>query len=244
MTKQQKFSLLAEEVNKCHICENMKTIPYFEDSECLTNAVHGLDTDTPFVNLWNLWQGNLDSEIMVIGQDFGQIEDIDILKDKWNNGTYQNYTDKNLRELFEYAFKINIDSKNTPLFFTNMANCYRKKSTTGEMHSGWLPICANKFMFRLIDIIQPKIIIVLGRNTFEALFCLDGAKLICIDDKNKIEKENFATVIKHNYKLKSLQWEIPVFPVYHPGANSQINRSFEEQKNDWKRIYEIYSNIK
>ena len=171
--KKDEFRRLVEDVSKCHICERLVTLPHIENSECLENDDHGLDTDRPYINRWNLWQGNLDADIMVIGQDYGQKEDgVAVEVCSWSNKKDQ--TNIRLKELFEKAFKIALDSNETPLFFTNMANCYRKKRTSGGMHSGWLPICANKYMERLIRIVRPKIIIVLGRSAFEALHCMEN----------------------------------------------------------------------
>ena len=129
-----------------------------------------------------------------------------------------------------------------PLFFTNMANCYRKKKTSGGMHSGWLPICANKYMERLIRIVRPKIIIVLGRSAFEALHCMENLSVKCLDPI-KSGKESYAEMIQHHYQLDLGDEKIDVFPVYHPGANSQMNRTFWQQLDDWKKISKHYKSL-
>ena len=236
--KKDEFRRLVEDVSKCHICERLVTLPHIENSESLENDDHGLDTDHPYINRWNLWQGNLDADIMVIGQDYGQKEDgVAVEVCSWSNKKDQ--TNVRLKELFEKAFKIDLDSNESPLFFTNMANCYRKKRTSGGMHSGWLPICANKYMERLIRIIRPKIIIVLGRSAFEALHCMENLSVQCLDFI-KSGKESYAEMIQHLYQIDLGDEKIDVFPVYHPGANSQINRTFEQQIEDWKKISEHY----
>ena len=175
--KKDEFRRLAEDVSRCHICEKMLTLPHIENSECLENDDHGLNTDSPYVNRWNLWQGNLDADIMVIGQDYGLKED-GVAVEVCLNGDDSNPTDKRLKELIQGAFGKPLDE--IPLFFTNMANCYRKRRTSGGMHSGWLPICANKYMERLIRIIRPKIIVVLGRRAFDALHCMENLSVTCL----------------------------------------------------------------
>ena len=92
--KIDEFRRLAEDVSKCHICERMVTLSHIENSECLENDDHGLDTDRPYVNRWNLWQGNLDSDIMVIGQDYGQKED-GVAAEVCLHGDSSNRTDMN-----------------------------------------------------------------------------------------------------------------------------------------------------
>ena len=238
--KKDEFRRLVEDVSKCHICERLVTLPHIENGESLENDDHGLDTDRPYINRWNLWQGNLDADIMVIGQDYGQKEDgVAIEVCSYANST--NHTDRKLRELIECAFDKSIDE--IPLFFTNMANCYRKKRTSGGMHSGWLPICANKYMERLIRIIRPKIIIVLGRSAFEALYCMENLTVQCLDPI-KSGKESYSDMIQHCYQIDFGDEKIGVFPVYHPGANSQMNRTFEQQLEDWKKISEHYKKVK
>lgn len=238
--KKDEFRRLAEDVSKCHICERLVTLPHIENSECLENDDHGLNTDRPYINRWNLWQGNLDADIMVIGQDYGQKED-GVAIEVCSYADSTNHTDRKLRELIECAFDKSLDE--IPLFFTNMANCYRKKRTSGGMHSGWLPLCANKYMERLIRIIRPKIIIVLGRSAFEALHCMENLPVKCLDPI-KSGKENYAEMIQHRYQIDLGDESINVFPVYHPGANSQINRTFKQQLEDWEKISKHYKKVK
>lgn len=239
--KNERFKALAEDVCRCHICENLVTLPHLKNSEKLINDDHGLNDKQPYVNRWNLWQGDLNADIMVIGQDYGQMED----DPNFNRsiGDDSNPTDKKLKQLFQTCFNFDLDSKTAPLFFTNMANCYRVQRTSGGMHSGWLPLCANKFMARLIRIIRPKIIIVLGRVAFEAFYCMDGLPLICLDAAEK-GKESFDEIIQHRYRLDLDGENIDVFPVFHPGSNSQINRTFDRQLEDWKKIAEHYKKVK
>lgn len=240
--KAVEFRRLIEEVANCHICEKLVTLPHLKNSERLENDDHGLDTDHPYLNRWNLWHGNLDADIMVIGQDYGTKEDGNAF-DVCNFATTTNPTNARLKELFMDALRIDLDANETPLFFTNMANCYRKKRTSGGMHSGWLPICANKYMERLIRIIRPKIIIVLGRSAFEAMHCMEQLSITC---SNSVEngKDSYAEIISHNYQIDLDGSKIDVFPVYHPGANSQLNRTEEEQLKDWQKIKDCYDKVK
>ncbi|MBO5213520.1 MAG: hypothetical protein J6B86_01960 [Clostridia bacterium] len=236
--KKEAFRSLVEEVSKCHVCAQMVTLPHLGGGECLENDDHGLNTDTPYINLWNLWQGNLDADILVIGQDYGQKEHSPDFDRRY--GDDSNPTDKNLKELFQSVLKINPDEKKEPLFFTNMANCYRKNSTSGAIHDGCISICANKFMARLIRIVEPKIIIVLGRRAFDAMFCLEGLPLKCTPNPNGLKTDTFEAMLQAFYQLEVNGKTIDVFPVYHPGFYSQKNRSMDLQKMDWERIAKCY----
>ncbi len=239
--KKSEFRKLAEDVSKCKVCSKMTTVPHLESGEVLENDRHGLDTDTPYVNRWNLWHGDLDADIMVIGQDYGTKESGENLS-LWNAGDHSCATNKTLKELFLKILNIDIDSNSEKLFFTNMANCYRMHKTTGNMHAGWLTVCANKFMERLIRIVRPKIIIVLGRSAFEALYCMDGLTVSCCDPE-KNGKRTFSEIIKRKYQIDLDGQKIAVFPVFHPGSNAKINRDINLQYEDWKRIDECYKNM-
>ena len=240
MDKRSEFMKLAEDVSQCHICEGMKTRPNTSQGEYLVNDGHGLGTGKPYVNLWNLWNGDLDADIMVIGQDFGTVDDADKLQNAWKTDTYNSPTDKRLRDLFRETFSFDVNDGSAPLFFTNMACCYRHNAVSGEMHGGWLPVCASRFMGRLIRIVSPKIIIVLGQKTFEAMFGLDGIQMECTDPQDTAGKETFESIMAASYRLVIDGKAINVFPVYHPGTNSIINRKFEKQIEDWKRIKKCY----
>lgn len=240
--KKEDFRLLAEDVAHCHICERLVTVPHLQNSERLENDDHGLGTDNPYVNLWNLWQGNLDAEIMVIGQDYGTKEEGNVLESR-KYADMMNPTDRRLKRLFKKAFGIDLDSGEATLFFTNTANCYRKQRTSGGAHSAWLPICANKFMARLIRIIRPKIVVVLGKAAFEALHCMEDLPLICCNPADK-GTDSFSEALRHRYQIDLGGTPIEVFPVYHPGTNSQMNRTEAQQLEDWKRIAQYYQGIK
>ena len=240
--KERLFVELAQNVRNCEVCKYMLTMPHIANPEYLVNDDHGLNTDNPYVNLWNLWHGNINADIMVIGQDFGQWQEPQAFYNKQFFGKYDSHTDQALSELFEQIFGMNLVEKDAPLFFANIANCYRKQKTTGTMHSGWLPICANKFMARLITIIQPKVIIVLGKAAFEAMYCLEGMPIIC-KNPSCSSKDSLDEIMNHEYYLVCNNKEVRVFPVYHPGANSIRNRSKERQLADWRAIKKYYDAI-
>lgn len=233
--KKAEFEALCKEVRECRICENVKFSPYLKNSDFLKNeVVYNKETDEPYINKWNDVYGSLDAEIMIIGQDYGAFDD--------NNSP----TDDNLNKLIsEFILHGNNSTEKIRIFQTNLANCYRQKKSTGKFNTGCLALCAYKYMGRLIKIISPKVIIVLGQTTFEALAFCDGADLICTNPYEKQVDSNFSTIIKKNYELKFKDGNtIPVFPVYHPGSNGNRNRSEQNQKTDWQRIRKYLGEVK
>ena len=231
MDKKTAFRQLAEKVSCCHLCAQMMMPPHHINGERLENDNHGLNTTSPYVNQWNLWCYNLDAEILVVGQDYGTRD---------SDSEQLSMTDPTtiaLIKLFKEAFDMDLTAPNAPVFFTNAANCYRQKKTTGSMHPAWIPLCAHKFLGELISIIQPKFVIALGREAFMALTCLNNMPLQCCDPQN-LGKDTLSAYMQHQYALKSENKNIAVFPVYHPGALGQRNRPLAQQIEDWKRIAE------
>lgn len=264
-SKKEMYIELVKNVKDCHICEYIKSPVYSEVGEYLKNDNHGIvdeekiDIDNIYVNRWNMWQGSLDADIMVIGQDFGKIIIGDREKaetHRWwnvkNVSEWDSPTDENLYEIFGKSFGKEFDLKKpcNKLFFTNIACCYRQNSTSGQANSGWFHLCASKFIHKLIKIIEPKLIIVLGLQTFEALGSSSGGMLVCKrnEEYKNDKKISLTKMIDGNYCFEyqykdEHEKSIRVCPVFHPGANSKRNRP-EKQEDDWKKIKEIYDSLK
>lgn len=208
------------------------------------------------INYWSYFQGAncLDASIMLVGQDFGAVKAIDIenmlAKSKAiDEGKSMNYldevdvvapTDINLCSLFQHAFNIDIHHlRHKELFFTNIVLGYRKTTC-----SGFLPNkCFEKdlpFFEMLVGIIKPKIIICLGRKTFEyALKALHAPK-------PKYNKYNELIASRNNcINVCRDDYSTVVCGVAHCGSMETINRcqevkskdkGIELQKGDWKYI--------
>ena len=219
--KEQEFIELRNKVKKCRICENIFFSPHLENSDRL---VCGKDAPD---GLWNNPK-DLDAEYMVIGQDYGSLE------------TEEFPTDKTLKALFaESKFKIEDVENSSKVFFTNIVNCYRCNKSTGEINKGCLSVCAREFMSELIRIISPRAIIVLGKEPFFAMnFCRD-AKIVCTNKSTEKLNNNLSKIMKYEYVLEFDDGlKIPIYPVYHPGANGRRTRNEDDQKSDWSKIKE------
>ena len=134
--------------------------------------------DCKEINLWTYWQGrgNLDAKIMLVGQDWGcpeelsstiqNIQSINLGETEEYHYDTTNPTDKNLVELFQsVGIDISNGHRDDRLFFTNFVLGYRSKGLTGNFKARWVRE-SIPFIRRLVDIIEPQIIICLGKNTF------------------------------------------------------------------------------
>ncbi len=139
------------------------------------------------INLWTYWQGyqldDIDSkhvDILLVGQDWGNpyndlsvCEHIEALQSGEKYSVYfgdkPGHTDKMLIDLFE-LLGCDIKKKNPGkrIFFTNYSLGYRAKdcSETGGMTKGLMKM-DQLYFNELVEILCPKVIICLGKITFE-----------------------------------------------------------------------------
>ena len=162
---------------------------------------------------------------MLVGQDWGS--PADAAKDymaqfaEINAGSRSSYwldgksiTDNNLIELFSsIGYVVSSGAPwNHDLFFTNFVLGYRNKGFSGKFQMRWLN--ENKqFFLRLVNIIEPKVIICLGRHTFRGV-------MMAFDRKIKIGSYNAFIMGKDNPVEVSLPsgQKTYVFAEAHCGA--------------------------
>lgn len=213
--------------------------------------------DCKEINLWTYWQGrgNLNAKIMLVGQDWGTPTNTDSVQlmetiRQINRGTTLCYmdgnssvTDNQLIELFKilnYDISINT-SQNQDLFFTNFVLGYRQGNISGGDKRAWFRKDAP-FFAELVDIIEPKIILCLGRKTFEAVLKALGYSLM-----PKIRKYNSFIESTQNPIELSLNdsHHLYVFALAHSGVLGTMNRNrglpkqkcmLEYQRRDWEKI--------
>ena len=211
--------------------------------------------DCEEINLWTYWQGkdSLDARIMLVGQDWGCPEEC---AEEYmaqfpaiNEGKQQSYrrdgesiTDDNLTELFHsIGYEIGEGERwNPDLFFTNFVLGYRNKGLSGHFKRRWLR--ENKdFFLRLANIVEPEIIICLGRNVFDGV-------MMAFDKKVRFKGYNAFLTGKDNPVAVTLSSgkQVYVFAQAHCGAMGTLNRNrpkdpsgaigLELQKKDWSKM--------
>ncbi len=200
------------------------------------------------INLWAYWQGSLNAKIMLVGQDWGcpydktannVMANIQAIKSGLNVSYMHNNnstTNKNLRTLFG-TLGYNIDEKQKDLFFTNFVLGYREKGFSGGKLREWEE-ASSKFFGELVDIIEPEIIICLGKFTLAGVLNTFGKKKAVNNYNLFIESdENPISVTLHSEK------QIKIYGMAHCGAMGTMNRNgktscnnLDKQINDWHRI--------
>ncbi|MFC6440284.1 uracil-DNA glycosylase family protein [Bowmanella sp. JS7-9] len=181
--------------------------------------------DCEEIGAWSQWQGNLDAKILLIGQDWG---DIDYFTDNKGQDIDQNPTNKNLIELFRcIGIEIGTPStpnKSAPVFFTNsILGIKEEGKMAGKVNQSWARQCTKEFLTPLIEIIEPKIIITLGTHAFSEVAYLYGLK-----------KSSLKNILASSPEI-SIENKL-ICPRFHCGGRGLANRKLDLQKQDWLRI--------
>ena len=210
--------------------------------------------DCKEVNLWTYWQGrgHMDAQVMLVGQDWGcawdesaaaVIENVRAMNDGktvYYMAGNDNPTDKLLTVLFE-SIGFDISRDDPRLFFTNFVLGYRVKGTSGGFKKKWADANA-KYFRRLVEIISPRILLCLGKDTTRSVLNCFGLPMPT-GSFNKIIED------KSNPFCVRLSDGNPVyiFALAHCGVMGTLNRNRGSGKKllpdlqiqDWSRIRPI-----
>ncbi len=222
------------------------------------------------INLWSYWQGRgvYHPNIMLIGQDWGCpfssknagiVERIYKCKtqpvnpeedrtcyyfDDLNENSFVFKTDTNLAELFrslDMGYDDLLHVRYDDLFFTNVCLGYRSNGNSGNFKKSWIAEVEKYVYPKLIDVLQPKVIICLGKETYESF-------LKTMEVKDSRDRSDYNQFIEANnlkpYEIKN----IPIFAFAHCGSMGTLNRnngensSLDIQKSDWGHIKKYLKN--
>lgn len=243
----------SKELRYCALIEKVKaSYPPYDANKC-EDALHLCWCDEcQEINLWTYWQGRdcLDAKIMLVGQDWGSpwdtsSENIMSKIQTANAGNEFDYiagndsiTDNHLAELFD-SLGYNIAKPCPDLFFTNFILGYRNHGLSGGYNTAWKNHDKD-FFHELADIIGPRVILCLGRSTFEGVLSAFDVKLKIGNYNDFIESSASPVSVTLNNGETCY-----VFALAHCGAMGTLNRNrgrdvaaagLDLQKKDWARI--------
>ena len=225
--------------------------PVYQDSVVYDkNQLVWCDACKKEINLWSYWQGSLDAKIMLVGQDWGcpfdQSSSTTITEiQKANNGETYNYlsstaspTDKNLVALFSQALGKDLTKPDNDLFFTNFVLGYRIHGSSGSFQKDWAAH-DRRYFKELVEIIQPKVILCLGKATFREVLAS-----LAPDLKPRIGMYNRYIESERNSVAITMSSGncISVFALAHCGVMGTLNRnrkeslSLDQQIGDWEKV--------
>jgi uracil-DNA glycosylase len=164
----------------------------------------------------------------VVGQDWG---DVSYFR-RWEGRDQPsgNPTNENLQRLLK---KVGVrvakprDQQDQVVFFTNLILCLKTGGLQGRVDEEWFTNCACTFTKPLIDIINPRAVLGLGKKVSECILSLYGIPY----KKNDV----FSRMI--NLSPYRLTKSTVLFPLYHCGAGGvNRNRPMPEQEKDWSKV--------
>ena len=186
--------------------------------------------DSKQIGPWPLWQGNLNAELLVVGQDWGDISYFQ----KWQGRDQPsgNRTNENLQRLLD-QIGVRVgrprDPQDQVVFFTNLILCLKRGGLQAPVDDSWFTNCARTFFGPLVEIIKPRAILALGKKVSEAILDLYGIQ----------HSKNLRLSEMMSLSPYPLTGSTVLFPLYHCGAGGvNRNRSIGEQEKDWSRIKE------
>lgn len=208
--KEQKILALKEQISQCTLCANLgsKSLinPHSTDEISIKKRPY-------FLEYWSDTTRNWNAEYMIIGQDWGSIEYASCAPFIPGGFDPQNPTDILLNKAIANA---QIEDK---VHVTNSTICLRRGHLSGqENFSEKSPRNCLPFLRSQIEIIQPKIIITLGKLVTSLFLDLPASKKF----------ENVAYTLTSAKGFQNTR----IFPIYHLGTLGQANRS-HVKKFDW-----------
>ncbi|MDA8091078.1 MAG: uracil-DNA glycosylase family protein [Nitrospiraceae bacterium] len=218
--KREAYEELVKKRKSCRLCCGLSNPSYVSDGKYDSNEI----------GPWSLWQSNLNAELLIVGQDWGDISYFQ----KWEGRDQpaKNPTNENLQDLLAHI-DIQIgkprEIQGQVIFFTNLILCFKQGGLQSPVKNDWLINCTREFFRPLIEIINPRVILALGKRVSESI--LDRYKIPY--SKNK---KLYDIMQRSPYELTS---STVLFPLYHCGAGSiNRNRPMIEQKKDWTQVSE------
>jgi hypothetical protein len=177
---------------------------------------------------WSRWQGSLEAEVVVVGQDWGN-EGYFLRNGGIDDDTEQ--TCSNLREMALCA-GWDLGTPNMPnpqpLFFSNAVLGIRKETgKSGTPPDAWVDDSVP-FLVGLLEIIQPRAIVSLGTSAYRA--CRLAMRGRASDDQIRLG----APLSQVHRLMPILRPRMPAwFAFYHCGPLGMANRSRDLQRQDW-----------
>ncbi len=177
---------------------------------------------------WSVWQGNLDATILIIGQDWC---DVDCYRQSKGKDDDANPTNRNLAQLLKESLGIDVGSatrpnQTAPIFFTNaILGMKAEGKMSGRVKTSWVRQSSEHFLLPLLHIVNPKIVITLGRIAYQAMAYLHPA----------LPYKRLSELVDSNHPIP-LNERMRLYAMFHCGRLGLANRPFERQLEDWRKI--------
>jgi uracil-DNA glycosylase len=215
--RREKYCALVQARKKCRACEGLVNPSNVESG--------AFDSDQ--IGPWSRWQGNLNAELMIVGQDWG---DTRYFIANHGHESSQNPTNDMLIRLLS-SIGVDVpaptatDSARGPLFLTNAILCLKEGGLQAAVKREWFEQCAARFLRPTIDIVAPRILISLGEWAYRA-----------INRAYDLQRMSFQQAVK-SHEGFLLTAHMLYFPRYHCGRRIlNTHRPLALQQADWQLV--------
>lgn len=240
MNKLKEFNKLIKDMGNCDQCTNIFKKTNKKLTDCsLINIYKDKEICLNIPTIWTDWYSRIDSDIMIIAQDWGTYSDMLKYREEYINllstdeeawYTLINRQDtlvhkklykylKKSAELEKYELEEDFLDK---IYLTNAVMCARQGTSYKDTKNFDVKPCTincTKFLKKQIDIVKPKIIVALGYHPLLAL--------------SKIY--NFEISPNHNDNLNIIKTNnLTIIPAYHPTAQVKEEEQLKIYRQIWK----------
>ena len=211
------YDALVRARKACRIC--------IERSPGRLRSCAEFDFDPEVVSHWEQWLGHRRPKLLLVGQDFGNVDYFVRCHGRDEPG---NPTNANLHRLLEAAgipVKAPPGSDpDAPVFATNSILCLKEGKMSSAIRSSWVDRCADAHLMPLVRFLRPPIVVAMGAQAWRAV-----RRVFALDDTPMRVSE-----------AAGGDWVAAdgtrVFAVGHPGPLGLTNRPWGQQLADWRHI--------
>ncbi len=183
------------------------------------------DFDPDVVSHWEQWLGHRSPKLLVVGQDFGNVDYFVRCRgrDEPNNKTNENL----YRLLTAAGIAVEHPSRRdsgAPVFLTNSILCIKEGAMNAPILASWVDACSEQHLLPLIRFLSPPIVVGMGNAGWRAVrrvFSLHHAHQL-------ISRAAGSCWIAED--------QTRIFAVGHCGPLGIINRPWQQQLSDWRQI--------
>ena len=249
MDKKICFDNLVDEMSNCNKCSKLIKKSKNDILDCsLINIYKDKEMCKNVPSIWTDWYNRLDSEIMIIGQDWGPVIDMYKYYEQYKQLSLNHFENKTKiwKEIIEeeksltkklltkYIIqsaednKISIDKSYIDnIYITNAIMCARQGNSYRDTKQFKVKECTINcidFLKQQIDIVKPKVILTLGYYPLVSLskiynFDIANTLTETIDNKSKICVNN-----------------ICIIPLFHPAAQIKASNQLKQYGKIWDEI--------
>jgi uracil-DNA glycosylase len=218
----EEYSALVEARKACRVC--------VERSPGRIRSCAEFDYDPDVVSLWELWLGHKDPKLLVVGQDFGNVDYFvrNRGRDEPDNKTNANLW-KLLAEAGIEASRPRQQDRQAPIFLTNSVLCLKEGPMNGPVRASWVSECTLRHLVPLLQLLKPPVVVGMGNSGWRAVRQAFGLS----QAPRAISAAAGCCWTTGNRTL--------VFAVGHCSPLGLINRRWPQQALDWRRIGEAVS---